>query len=72
VIRRRGEVGDLGEEVRILARQLELGVQAPDDQVIAVGLDGQLLVGAGRRIEPIRAVGRITEPGWSTFTPSTR
>jgi len=51
---------------------VELGPQAPDDQLVAVGLQGQLLVGAGPQDLPIRWVGKITAPGWSTLTPSTR
>ena len=73
VVARRGEVGHLGVEARVLARQLELGVAAADEQVVAVGLERP----APRRrwsggSSRSASVGRITEPGCSTFMPRTR
>ncbi len=57
VVGRGGEVGHVGEEVRVLARQLELGVQAADDQALAVRLQGQFLV-VGRAEDLAEPLGR--------------
>ena len=47
MIARRGEVGDLREEVRVFHRQGELRVQAADHQPIVLGLDRQLRIPTG-------------------------
>ena len=73
VVARRGEVGDLGVEARVLARQGELGTRRPRTTAgrprPPASSSASALV---RRIDPNRAVGRIAEPGCSTFMPSTR
>ena len=52
VVAGRGEVGHLGVEARVLARQRELRPEAADDQLVPLDLDGQLGVGAGAEDRP--------------------